>query len=462
MAGRLPLRARLTAAFALAMVLVLVAAGLFVYARLRADLDEGVDAGLRARSGALGALVARSGPGALAPSGVDPEEGFGQVLTPAGRLTGRTGGARRPALSPLQARRAARVPLVVERHVSGVEGTSRLLARPLSARGRTVVVVVGSSLEDRDETLSGLITSFVIGGPIAVLAASGLGYLLAAAGLAPMEAMRRRAERISLGRRGERLPLPRAHDEVRRLGETLNDMLARLESSFERERRFVADAGHEIRTPLAVLKAELEAALRAAKGDPATRESLVAALEECDHLAQLADDLLLIARAGEGRLELRTEQVDVGTLLEQARERFADRARERGRRIEVAAPDGLRVPADPLRLRQALGNLVDNALRHGGGEVSLAAERHGQGVRIEVADQGPGFPAEVAPRAFERFARGDRARTRGGSGLGLAIVRAIAEAHGGTATLDGDRAGGAAVWLDLPGGSSSSHRSPPR
>ena len=157
-------------------------------------------------------------------------------------------------------------------------------------------MVVGQSLDDRDETLAGLVASFAIGGPIAVLLASLLGYALAAAGLRPVEAMRRRAAEVSLERDGERLPLPAAHDEIRRLGETLNEMLDRLRGSLERERRFVADASHELRTPVAVIKTELEGALRAGGHDPRVREALVAAVEECDHLAQLAEDLLVLAR----------------------------------------------------------------------------------------------------------------------------------------------------------------------
>jgi signal transduction histidine kinase len=280
-----------------------------------------------------------------------------------------------------------------------------------------------------------------------VALASLLGYLLATAGLRPVEAMRRRAGEVSLDRRGERLPLPEAKDEIRRLGETLNEMLDRLRSSFERERRFVADAGHELRTPVAVVRAELEGALRAGGHDPHVREALVAALEECDHLEQLAEDLLVVARAGEGELPLDRERIEIGQLLEGVRTRFADRARERGRRLSVDADDGLNVEADDLRLRQALGNLVDNAMRYGEGEIVLRSRGNG-GLELEVADEGPGFAPDVAERAFERFARGDVARTRGGTGLGLAIVKAIAEAHGGRAEIvPGD---GAVVWIWLP------------
>jgi two-component system OmpR family sensor kinase len=435
------------------MVLVLVAVGLFVYLRQRHDLNDTIDSGLRSRSDDVAALIRRSQPD-LAGSDrkrlEESEETFVQVLTSEGRWVDGTSATRAPVIRGEEVRRASRRPLMLERKVAGIEGTARLLARPVAGRRGSRVVVTGASLQDRDETLSILLKSFLIGGPAVVLLASGVGYLLAAAGLAPVEAMRRRAERISLAARGERLPLPGARDEVHRLGETLNDMLARLEDSFQRERRFVADASHELRTPLGVLKAELEAAIRSAGDDEKVRESLVAALEETDHLAQLAEDLLLIARAADGELPVRREPVAIQELLERTRQRFLDRARERGRDISVAAPADLSAHFDPLRGRQALANLVDNALRHGGGDIQLSGRQRDGMVEIDVSDGGPGFPDELAPRAFERFARNESPRSRSGAGLGLAIVRAIAEAHGGTAVIVDPAGPGATVRLRVP------------
>jgi signal transduction histidine kinase len=453
MLGRLPIRVRLTAAFAVAIVLVLVATALFVYVRQRADLDETIDDGLRSRSDNVAALVRQSNRGLAADGGLrlaESEESFAQLLTPAGRLVDGTRGPREPALSPGEARRAARAPTFFEHRVAGIDGPARVLARPVTAGSRSLIVVTGTQIEDRNDALSGLVTSFLIGGTIAVLVASGVGYLLATAGLAPIEAMRQRAMRISLSRGRERLPLPKSHDEVRRLGETLNDMLARLEASLERERRFVADAGHELRTPIAVAKTELEVALRTTTGDAQTRQSLLVALEEMDSLAQLAEDLLLVARAGEGQLALRREELRMGELLEQTRQRFADRAREQGREIRIEAPDGLMASLDPIRIRQALANLVNNALGHGAGDIHLSARSRSGGVEIDVSDEGSGFPPELVHRAFERFAGGHDAGARGGSGLGLAIVRAITEAHGGTATIVEQPTGGPTVRLFIP------------
>ena len=297
------------------------------------------------------------------------------------------------------------------------------------------------AIEERDETLGTLLTLLLVIGPVALLLASLAGYWLAGAALRPVEAMRRGAAEISAATSGRRLPLPPAHDEVRRLGETLNAMLGRLEEGLERERRFVADAGHELRTPLATLRAELELALR----QPRPPEELVAALrsaaEEVERLVRLAEHLLVLVREGESGPPLRRTRVDVPDLLAAVAARF----RRGDRSIEVAAPAGLALDADPERLEQALGNLVENALLHGRGAVWLRAEAGEDEVVFRVRDEGPGFPPGFADRAFERFSRADEARTGGGAGLGLAIVAAVARAHGGRVAVDGS-----AVTLAIP------------
>jgi len=448
---RLPIRVRLTAAFAVAMLLVLVGAGLYIYLRLRADLDEGVNASLHTRAAAM--VAASSGPRfpAAGAGGGQPEESFTAVLGPGGRVLDETPGVREQVLTADELARAMHGPVTFERRISGVEGTTRVLARPLGRQSAASVVVVGQSLDDRDVVLSGLVTSFAIGGVLAIVIASALGYALATAALTPVEAMRRRAAEVSLTGDEQRLPLPAAHDEIRRLGETLNEMLGRLRRAFERERLFVADASHELRTPIAVIKTELEGALRT-EDSVQVREALVAALEECDHLAQLAEDLLVIARAADGKLPVRREPLRAREVLDGVRHRFADRAAEHGRRIHIDAASDVRVHADGLRLEQALGNLVDNALRHGEGDVVLSARAAPGGIAFDVADEGPGFAAGIAERAFERFTRGDEARTRSGTGLGLAIVSAVAGAHGGEATIVATRGATVRLWLpDLDG-----------
>ena len=453
MVNALPIRVRLTAAFAGAMLLMLTAAAAFVYLRLRADLDDALNAQLRARFAAVAART--PGPTLAAVALADPEEGFVQVLDRQGRIIDQAGTTLAAALTPTQLQEASGDRLLIEQSVAGIDGTARILARAIPGRGPSAgvgaagpaVLVVGASLNDRDEALRGVVTSFAAGGAVAVLLASAIGYLLARAGLAPVDAIRRRALEVSLVDADEGLPLPRARDEVRRLADTLNAMLVRLRASYERERRFVADASHELRTPIAVVKAELEAALRSGAIGAQVREGLVAAVEECDRLAQLADDLLVLARLSSDGPPVHRQPVDALTLLDGVRNRFTDRAEQRNRRITIAVAGMACFPADPDRVRQALSNLVDNALRHGHGDITVSCHATPAGTVLAVSDQGPGFAADITDRAFERFARGDLARTRGGAGLGLAIVAAVAASHGGTAQI---LPGSATVQVSLP------------
>ena len=299
----------------------------------------------------------------------------------------------------------------------GVDGPARLLARPADGDGARVVVV-GTSLEDRDEAVAGLTGLLLVAGPIALAAAAVLGYLLAAAALRPVEAMRARAGEVSGAPAGARLPLPEARDELRRLGETLNAMLDRIDGALERERAFVADASHELRTPVAILKAEIDLALAGERSPQELRAALVSAREETERLARLADDLLVLARMDGGRLPLHPERLGTREVLDAVAARFAARAAEEGRTIEVVADPGASIVADRLRIEQAVTNLVDNALRHGAGPVVVRARRVGDDVELSVEDAGAGVPPEDAEGVFGRFVRGGSAAAGQGAGLG--------------------------------------------
>ena len=326
---------------------------------------------------------------------------------------------------------------------------ARLLATPVTSGGRRFVVVVGAPLDDKTESLRSLLAVLTIGGLGALLLASLAGYGVASAALRPVEAMRSKAAAITDSEPGERLPVPAARDEIARLGATLNQMLERLEAGIARERAFVSDASHELRTPLAILKTELELALRRARTPEELRDSLRSASEETERLARLAEDLLVIARADGGRLPLQVTTIDVASLLGGLAERFDGRLGEAERSLVVGSTPGLRLEADPLRVEQALGNMLDNALRHGKGEIRMEAEALNGHVELHVRDRGQGFPPAFVAVAFERFTRADEARTGGGAGLGLAIVEAIAEAHGGRARAVNRPDGGADVWIEL-------------
>jgi two-component system, OmpR family, sensor kinase len=453
--SRLPIRIRITLAFSVVMALVLGGAGAFVYVSVGGQLDDSIDQALRSRAGDLSALIRASGP-SLGDGGtlIEAEESFAQVLAPDGRLLDSTPQLDgQAALSSDELRRAVDGAAFFERAaLPGIDGAARVLAVPVAAGGEEVVAVVGSSLEDRDESLASLATVLLIGGPIALLLASLAGYGAATGALRPVDAMRRRAAEVSADAPDERLPLGPANDELSRLGRTLNEMLDRLEAAIERERRFVDDASHELRTPLTLHKTELEIALRYGAGEDELRRAIAAAIGDIDRLIQLAEDLLVVARSEGGKLALRLAPVPVGELLEGVRERFGSRAATAGRPLRVEAAADLVVEGDRLRLEQALTTMVDNALRYGEGEVRLRGVRVDGGVELRVGDRGPGFPPDFIPRAFERFATADSARGRRGSGLGLAIVATIARAHGGDVGAVNDAEGGADVWIALPAG----------
>jgi two-component system, OmpR family, sensor kinase len=450
--SRIPIRLRVTIAFTGAMALVLIATGLFLYFRLEARLDESIDNGLRSRATEASALVRTSGSLEASHEArlIEPDESFAQVLTASGQTVDSTPQLRGSvALDPSQLVRVSSPTFFDRSGLPGIDATARLLAVPVQTQSGTRIVVVGTSLGDRNETLADLAALFLIGGPAALLLTSLAGYLAAGAALHPVESMRKRAAEISASGPRERLPIPAAKDELRRLGLTLNEMLERLDATLERERRFLDDASHELRTPLALHKTGLELALRQGESEEELRAAIAAGLVEVDRLVGLAEDLLVVARSAEGGLVLEREPLDVAHLLSAVAERFRTPLAVSGRRlvVEETAPE-LVIDGDRLRLEQALTNLADNAVRHGTGEIRLWAEQAPGAVQMHVGDGGTGFPSEFVAHAFERFTRADAARTRGGAGLGLAIVASIARAHGGRAGLE--NRSGADVWIEIP------------
>jgi two-component system OmpR family sensor kinase len=449
------LRLKITAVFATAMALLLAGLGLFVYSRFEAGLDRSLNQSLRSRTNDVRALVMQADTG-LADAGsrslASAGGGFAQILKMDGRVLDATPSIpRRSLLSAADvARASSREVLMTSRYLAAVRGTARLLASPADAQGQRLVIVVGMSLHDRASALSDLRAVMLVGGPLALLVAAMLGYGALALSLRSVETMRREARKLSVTKPGQRLPVPRARDELSRLAETLNAMLARNEAAFQRERRFVADASHELRSPLAILRAELEVALTGEGSASELRAAVVSAMEETDRLSQLAADLLTLAQVDEGKLPIEPATVAVKESFDRIRDRFSQRSALTDRMVLASAPDELTVWGDPLRIEQALSNLVDNALRYGQGDVVLSAERRSDSVELHVADSGPGFFPEFLDVAFERFSRSDDGRTSDGTGLGLSIVQSIARAHGGEAHIANRPGGGADVSLSLP------------
>jgi len=443
----LPIRLRLALAFALVMGIVLVAMGAFVFVRVERSLTATVNRDLEAQLEEI-RMHAEAGAGPSEPL-LDPETHvLSQFLDANGRLLTSGGLTLRPLLSASDAQRViAGTRITRDGDAPGLAGDWRLVAEPRTFGDRRVAAVVAASLRERDDTMAHLFAQLVIAGMAGVALAVLVGYWLAARALRPVETMRSEAEAISSATATTRLPVPEPHDEIRRLGETLNAMLDRIGDAVEHERRFVADVSHELRTPLSLLKAELELALRRPRSHEDLQAAVRSASAETDRLVRLTDDLLLIARSDQAQLPLRLERLDAAELAETVVLRFRARADSQRRKLRVDAAQGTTFEADRLRLEQALGNLVDNALVHGRGDIVMTAVSGSDWLEYHVMDEGVGIDSEFAVRAFDRFSRADQSRSGGGTGLGLAIVELVARAHGGTVGASSQRAD---VWMRLP------------
>jgi signal transduction histidine kinase len=430
---RVPIRARITAAFAVVMLVLVGAIAAIAYLAMGNALQDEIDTGLRFR--AVSVLQALPSDPEMVPDArlQEPTEAFVQVLTAAGRIVSATRGFTAPVLSPSDAAVLHRSTFL-QREVAGVAGTARILAVPFDQGGVRGIVVVGATTTDRRDALHELAEVLLVGGPAAVALACVAAWTVAGWALRPVDRMRAQASAITASGLDRRLTVPRTRDELQRLARTLNDMLDRLGNALTSERAFLERAGHELRTPLAALRAEVDLALRRRR----TPEELAAALEsvsqETDRLARLADDLLVLARASAGRLPIHRESVDLPELLESVVRLFGAQAHSQGISLTVTATEGA-IEADPVRLRQVLTNLLANALRHTprGGSVRLVGAAAPDAVRIEVTDTGPGFD-----------------HTGDEPGLGLRIVIAIVESHGGTVRIGRGESGGACVEVRIP------------
>ena len=437
---RLSLRARLILIGTSGLAVGLLLGGLLLVSVLHFVLEQAVDASARKAAEDVVDLIDDNGM-------VDPVPSAGtqfiQVINDQGQVLAASVGADRlhAVLHPdeLTRARAGQVVVIGGDRV-GIEGDLRVVAVPTRSGPRTVLA--GAPERDINRSLATVARALLVAYPVLLLTLTALAWWVVGWTLRPVEHLRRGAEEISAAQVG-RLPVPDGDDELHRLAETLNRMLDRLEAARSRQRAFVADAAHELRSPIASLRTQLDVA--AHLGEPPPVADLAA---EVDRLGRLVDDLLLLARADEGDPGLRhREPVELGGLLAEV---AAGRA---GARVPVTVTaDGPQwTVADPRALRRVVDNLIANAVRHAASRVTLAVRRSADGVVLTVTDDGPGIPAADRGRVFDRFTRLDDARTRdaGGAGLGLAIVRELVRQHGGTVTL-GDVAPGLRVAVALP------------
>lgn len=342
--------------------------------------------------------------------------------------------------------------------VKGGRSGYRGFARQFSARGRPYTLVILQSLHPQEEMLEEVTSAFAWMIPIAILLASVGGYFLARKSLAPVVAMSSQAGRIGAANLHERLAVQNEKDELGHLARSFNSLLDRLSQSFERQQRFMADASHELRTPVAILRGESEVALsQQARSAEEYRESLGVLHQEAERLTQIVEDLFTLTRADAGQYPLQPGDFYLDDLISECL--HSARTLALAKKITLNYEDASEAPiqADESLLRRMILNLLDNAIKYTqeGGRVTVSCRRAGDEYALSITDTGTGIPAELQPRIFERFFRADKARSRaendgGGAGLGLSISRWIAEAHHGRLDLTRSDSSGSTFTAYLP------------
>ncbi|BEL04087.1 ATP-binding protein [Actinoplanes sichuanensis] len=439
------LRTRLALTFGIGTSLVLLVALSLLYVALDRQLDAAVDADLTGRADDLLAGILARDPGAV--RGDPMAQLYAADGTPVASATALGG---RVLLPPDQVRAVGPEPVRIVLLLTVRPGETpervRLLARPVGRDGE--ILAVGQPLSTVEGAGDRQLIVLAVATPVLIAALCVLGWLLVRAALRPVDRLTREAAAISTLDSDRRLPAVAGDDEIARLAATLDGMLARLAVAFARERAFVDDAGHELRTPIAIMRGEIDLALQAVDDPEEVRRSLSAAQRQAARLGRLAEDMLLLARERAGALGVLRAPVDL-TDLAHAEARALGPVTDLT--IEVHG-DPVITDADADRMRQVLANLAANSAAAGARTARVTVGTDGTDVRIEWADDGSGFPPDLLDRAFERFVRGDPARTAPtGAGLGLSIVRAVVTAHDGTAELrNGPPLGGAVVTVRLP------------
>jgi signal transduction histidine kinase len=443
------LQGRVTLASTAGLAVALAAAALLLSSAVAVSLTRTVDSAARQGAAEVAALAnAHRLPN---PVPVAPGTVTVQVLDARGRIVDVSPDADRlvPLLPLAQARANARSGRAV--FLNGRAFGLPALVRVAAARtadGGTVIAAV--ALTQVRASLSSLARALFIGTPVLLVLLAGAVWLIVGSTLRPIAELRRGAQEVTRTGRPHALAVPQARDEVRSLALTLNDMLSRLGAAQERQRALISDTAHELRSPIASMRTQLEVALDH-PGSQDWPQTAADVLADTLRLARLAEDLLALARLDERGRPRQARELDLADLAASEVGRYADA------RVPVLLTEAetCMVTGDPEGLRRMLGNLIDNAVRYARARVGVAVRRDGLGARLSVADDGPGIPADDRERAFGRFTRLDPDRSRGaddagGAGLGLAIVRATAQAHGGRAWLE-DAEPGLRVVVLLPG-----------
>src|SRR5216683_1999789 len=450
------IRVRLTAWYTVVLFLMLVAYAAATFVAVRHEFFEQLDDQLHDDFETAEGFLTSAGDGRVAWSGDsrhDPDNDADRgsdVWLASGEQVYRSGASA--SLPPV-----ALASTSAQRRYESIVANGhswRTLTGTTLVGGRAVVLRVSRAETKLRMQLWEILVVLVFGLPLIVLLAGLGGYVLARRALTPIDHLASEARRITAERLHERLSVPNQHDEIGRLAGVINDTFARLESSFEQLRRFTADASHELRTPLSVIRGIGEAGLGETRTPAEYKEAMGSMLEEVDRLTNLVDTLLRLSHGDAGRVRLSRETIDLGQLARDVVSSLGILAEERNQRLTVEAAGGISVTADRLVLREAITNVLDNAIKYSPRassiRIGVQADRHQ--VDLTVADEGPGIAVGDRQRIFDRFFRLDEARSRdhGGAGLGLAIAKWAVEVNGGRISVENGANGGSVFRLVLP------------
>lgn len=454
------LRLRLTAWYLAFFSLLFLVLCLALYGMLARSLERRLDETLASQAGTAAALLAEEleemhGDAPNAAEDVLSEmKPRGNVVALLEDVRWLAGGAAGERAALAAAAHVARTESAFALPQWGPNG-ARAAARRFLFQGRTFTVLAVEPLDSVAADLRVVRRTLAIALPLLLLVAGAGGYGLTRRGLAPLGWMAEQARRISSQNLDARLEIGRAAEELTLLAASFNELLSRLDQSFDTMRRFVQDASHELRTPLAVIRGEADVALSRERTAAEYRESLATIQLESQRLSRLVDDLLNLARADAGRVQLRVEELYLNDLLAECCRSVQPLAAARQIEVQCRCAEDVPFRGDEGLLRRMVANLLDNAVRYTppGGTVSATLEAQGADVRIRIADTGVGIGPEASRHIFERFYRADPARSRqqDGFGLGLAIVKWIAESHHGAVELASEPGAGSTFTVRLPG-----------
>ena len=461
----MPLRVRLTLWYGSALALVLIIFSVVLYAITARNLRDAVDQALEETATAAVRSLEERGFLPL----IDEEEllsqfpelaridKFFQIFSPSGTITIRSPNIKQHEvpLSRTALNTTFNGRTIFESAKYPNEPPLRLISVPIIYRGNLLYIVqVGTSMESIEETLHRFLILLIVAMPIALAVSLAAGWFLAGRALRPVDAITLAAQRIAAGDLSQRLTMSTAADEIGRLASTFNDMIGRLDASFQQIRRFTSDASHELRTPLTVMKGETELVLRRPRLLEDYRSVLESNLEEIDRMTHVVDELLFLSRTDMGEVKMESMPVVLESLVEDIHRQATLLGQDRNIEVVLGTVMPAVVLGDELRLRELLLNLVENAVKysHPGGKVEIALVTDSQQANLLVTDQGIGIAPEDHTRIFDRFFRTDGARThtKKGTGLGLAICSWIVESHRGRIDVKSDVGSGSTFTVTLP------------